>query len=597
MTTQISSPCITTTDICNGSYGCGTDTEMAVLARVVPVWEKDEWSIGKAYGPLSVVKAPGTDTLYISKVPVPCGIELGDPKYWSVYNDNKVASEAKEIAEEARAEVAGAVSAADAASRAVVAEAAARENADSAITTELNAKIMQEQEARETADNSINEEVSRLSSNSDALSARVDELEQNGGSGITSLEERVTAVETVNTQQGTEIETIQSQLTTVNDDMDSMGDQLHGMVEQVGTNSNELDQLIVPGTGTEAGTWKAGPELEKWLGESGGSIQTPVSLADGGTGADNQKDAANNILVRDYAKASMDGKDAWNHGNFIVGNVDTVKLPGNYLLPPAGGNKFVIAQLTGEQEGSTASSGNPVMQMASNGNGMFYTRFFPTGVSTNSNNNWVRLAASDELDTIKSENQEQSTSIANMETELRQLIVPNPDTQQFEKGLKMEEWTSGGGIKRFSFSKNYSNSQLAEELMTYNTPVNIAQDEGRAIAGAIYIKITATFKNEKNATMTKSAYGVCPIIQIDLAKTVTGNGRFYFYPGNSNIPQFVNCYGDFVIIKDIQNHIGIRFDKVLHGFYDDPTGNFEYVRKISITNITNVAVTGEFIYA
>ena len=454
MTTQISSPCITTTDICNGSYGCGTDTEMAVLARVVPVWEKDEWSNGKAYGPLSVVKAPGTDTLYISKVPVPCGIELGDPKYWSVYNDNKVASEAKEIAEEARAEAAGAVSAADAASRAVVAEAEARENADSAITTELNAKIMQEQEARETADTTINEEVSRLSSNSDALSARVDNLEQNGGGGIASLEARLTAAETINTQQGTEIESLQAQLSTANDDINSMGEQLHGMVERVGTNSDKIIELR-----------------------------------------------------QDYAST--------------------------------------------DQTANQASMGVDELRI----------------------------------------------STANLETELRQLIVPNLDTQQFEKGPKMEEWTSGGGIKRFSFSKNYSKSQIAEELMTYNTPVNITLDDGQAIAGAIYIQITATFTNEKTATMTKTISGICPIIQIPLAKTVSGNGRFYFYPGNSNIPQFVNCYADFIIIKDIQNHIGIKFDKVLHGFYNDPSGDFEFVRKINITNITNVSVIGEFIYA
>lgn len=489
MTTQISSPCITTTDICNGSYGCGTDTEMAVLARVVPVWENDEWSIGKAYGPLSVVKAPGTDTLYISKVPVPCGIELSDPKYWSVYNDNKVASEAKEIAEEARAEAAGAVSAADAASRAVVAEAEARENADSAITTELNAKIMQEQEARETADNSINEEVSRLSSNSDALSARVDELEQNGGGGIASLETRLTAAETINTQQGTEIESLQTQLSTANDDINSMGEQLHGMVEQVDTNSVELDQLIVPGTVEENGTWKTGPELEKWLGQS--------------------------LSKTEFNQAMKDG---------------TLVTPG----------ALAAVQQTAENA-NAQSAGNSYL--------------------------------------------------------ISQLIVPIPNTQQFEKGPKMEEWTSGGGIKRFSFSKNYSKSQLVEELMTYNTPVNITLRDGQAIAGAICIQITATFTNEKTATMTKTISGVCPIIQIPLAKSVSGNGRFYFYPGNSNIPQFVNCYADFIIIKDIQNHIGIKFDKVLHGFYDDPSGNFEFVRKINITNITNVSVIGEFIYA
>lgn len=333
MTTQISSPCITTTDICNGSYGCGTDTEMAVLARVVPVWEKDEWSNGKAYGPLSVVKAPGTDTLYISKVPVPCGIELGDPKYWSVYNDNKVASEAKEIAEEARAEAAGAVSAADAASRAVVAEAEARENADSAITTELNAKIMQEQEARETADTTINEEVSRLSSNSDALSARVDNLEQNGGGGIASLEARLTAAETINTQQGTEIESLQTQLSTANDDINSMGEQLHGMVEQVGTNSNNIIELR-----------------------------------------------------QDYAPTNQTANQA--------------------------------------------------------------------------------LMGVDEL----------RTSTATLESELRQLIVPNMDTQQFEKGPKMEEWTSGGGGSGGggSWNKavfNSSTISIRQEDATSTTPI------------------------------------------------------------------------------------------------------------------------------
>lgn len=378
MTTQISSPCITTTDICNGSYGCGTDTEMAVLARVVPVWEKDEWSNGKAYGPLSVVKAPGTDTLYISKVPVPCGIELGDPKYWSVYNDNKVASEAKEIAEEARAEVAGAVSAADAASRAVVAEAEARENADSAITTELNAKIMQEQEARETADTTINEEVSRLSSNSDALSARVDNLEQNGG-GIASLDARLTAAETINTQQGTEIESLQTQLSTANDDINSMGEQLHGMVEQVGTNSNniieirqdyaltsqtanqastgvdelristakletELRQLIVPNMDTQQ--FEKGPKMEEWTSGGGGSSWNRIYFG------------PDNISIRNE-QATSTGQDSIVFlgfgNNFYIPTNSEIKLNGKLRLYE-GQSKLTDVYLSGSAIGGGYTS-------------------------------------------------------------------------------------------------------------------------------------------------------------------------------------------------------------------------------------------------
>lgn len=597
MTTQISSPCITTTDICNGSYGCGTDTEMAVLARVVPVWEKDEWSIGKAYGPLSVVKAPGTDTLYISKVPVPCGIELGDPKYWSVYNDNKVASEAKEIAEEARAEAAGAVSAADAASRAVVAEAEARENADSAITTELNAKIMQEQEARETADTTINEEVSRLSSNSDALSARVDELEQNGGSGIASLEERVTAVETVNTQQGTEIESMQAQLTTVNDDMDSLGEQLHGMAEQVGVNSGELDQLIVPGA--EEGTWGKGPVMEQWLADSGGSIQTPVSLADGGTGADNQKDAANNLLVRDYANASMDGQDAWNHGNFVVGdNKKPTVSTDSYLLPPDGSNKFVIAQMTGNQEGSNALFGKPVLQLASNANGMLFSKFLPTGVATAgtaSQQAWVQHPSKPEVDAqIEEVNSNLVTAHqninANAET-ISQLIRFDPSANDYVQGPKMEEWTSGGssGLKQnvevlFNATKEDMGTSWKLTFNTYNANEIANHIKGNYIATALF-SLTCTSEN-----MDESVGNDMTLNLINGTfggnTRITGNGLFYLHATNDHywpaiyIP--VTFYWE-------QNSVVIQFPKKLYAsdnslYTVTPASNILQIFTIGVPN-------------
>jgi len=85
MTTMIQSECIQTTSICNGTYGCGSDTEMAVLARVIPVWhdplDHDE---SESYEQLTVVRADGT--LWISKVPVPCGVPITCSKYWAPYD-------------------------------------------------------------------------------------------------------------------------------------------------------------------------------------------------------------------------------------------------------------------------------------------------------------------------------------------------------------------------------------------------------------------------------------------------------------------------------------------------------------------------------
>lgn len=87
MSVQISTPCLPTTSICSGDYGCGSSTSMAAVARIMPVFTGAEWDSTRAYGALEVVEQPD-GTMYISKCPVPAGTPLDNCVFWVVYNEN-----------------------------------------------------------------------------------------------------------------------------------------------------------------------------------------------------------------------------------------------------------------------------------------------------------------------------------------------------------------------------------------------------------------------------------------------------------------------------------------------------------------------------
>lgn len=87
MSVQISTPCMPATSICSGDYGCGSDTSMVAVARIMPVFTGGKWDPGRPYGALEVVEQPD-GTMYISMCPVPAGTPLDDCKHWRVYNEN-----------------------------------------------------------------------------------------------------------------------------------------------------------------------------------------------------------------------------------------------------------------------------------------------------------------------------------------------------------------------------------------------------------------------------------------------------------------------------------------------------------------------------
>lgn len=87
MSVQISTPCLPTTSICEGDYGCGPDTHMAAIARIMPIFHGKPWDASTAYGALEVVEQPD-GVMYITKCPTPAGTPLDNCTYWVVYNEN-----------------------------------------------------------------------------------------------------------------------------------------------------------------------------------------------------------------------------------------------------------------------------------------------------------------------------------------------------------------------------------------------------------------------------------------------------------------------------------------------------------------------------
>lgn len=87
MSVQISTPCLPNTSICEGDYGCGPNTHMAAIARIMPVFHGKPWNESTAYGALEVVEQPD-GVMYITKCPTPAGTPLDNCFYWAVYNEN-----------------------------------------------------------------------------------------------------------------------------------------------------------------------------------------------------------------------------------------------------------------------------------------------------------------------------------------------------------------------------------------------------------------------------------------------------------------------------------------------------------------------------
>lgn len=84
MAVQISTDCITPPSFCDGAYGCGPDTHVAVVARIVPVFADPlEWDKHTHYPQLTIVRY--NDDLYISKVPTVGTPPDGDCSDWVMY--------------------------------------------------------------------------------------------------------------------------------------------------------------------------------------------------------------------------------------------------------------------------------------------------------------------------------------------------------------------------------------------------------------------------------------------------------------------------------------------------------------------------------
>ena len=314
MSTQISSNCITNTSICNGTYECGGDTEFAIMARVVPLFRTDEeWDKSQSYEALTIIRH--NELLYISKVPVPCGIELDNCKYWTVYaqsvNWDEIQRRIDAGDKAVREELIAAYTEADAELRSLIDTLSATVGEQRAKleehTTDIaaNATAISEQGAKIAAAEARNEEqdeeIARVSGNTDALSARLDDLEQNGGSGITALQDRVTAVETVNEQQaqtlttvGSEVESVVTQVDGIVVDVNSLGERVQGNTEQIGQDQAALAQLIT-GSGTEESPWAKGPKMEEWA-SGGAGVDLPLPISQGGTGKTTRGAAVNALL-------------------------------------------------------------------------------------------------------------------------------------------------------------------------------------------------------------------------------------------------------------------------------------------------------------
>lgn len=295
MTTMISSNCIANTSICNGTYECGGETEMAVLARVVPLFRThEEWSEAESYEALTIIRHGSL--LYISKIPVPCNTPITDKKYWTVYAQSVDWERIQQMIDEgddavkvwAQEEI-----------EKIAEELAQSDEGIRAELTAVDAKAQATLDALEATDGRVSElkkylekwigevdaKADQALGNTEALSSRLDEIEGNGGDGLSEAMARLDAVDAGQTVQDakiaenegridsaeTEIAAVKMEMETAVEDINAAGEQAQSALEQVGQASDLLAKVIVRGGTTEAPTYEQGDVLAEWLANSGGS--------------------------------------------------------------------------------------------------------------------------------------------------------------------------------------------------------------------------------------------------------------------------------------------------------------------------------------
>lgn len=182
MSVQISTPCLPTTSICSGDYGCGSDTSMVAVARIMPVFTGEEWDSARAYGALEVVEQPD-GTMFITKCPTPAATPLDDCRFWGVYNENMWKALEKEAQERKEADE-GLNAKADALGEQLAQEAQERIAADAALGT----RIDEEATARKNADASLES----------TLTGEIDHV-------MSALEERIATIPVINSIQPGEV--------------------------------------------------------------------------------------------------------------------------------------------------------------------------------------------------------------------------------------------------------------------------------------------------------------------------------------------------------------------------------------------------------
>lgn len=182
MSVQISTPCLPTTSICSGDYGCGSDTSMVAVARIMPIFTGEEWDSARAYGALEVVEQPD-GTMFITKCPTPAATPLDDCRFWGVYNENMWKALEKEATARKEADE-GLNAKADALGERLAQEAQERIAADAS----LGSRIDEEATARKNADASLES----------TLTGEIDQV-------MSALEERIATIPIINSIQPGEV--------------------------------------------------------------------------------------------------------------------------------------------------------------------------------------------------------------------------------------------------------------------------------------------------------------------------------------------------------------------------------------------------------
>lgn len=181
---QIHTPCLPETSFCDGSAGCGNDTEMVAIARIMPIFTGKPWDEETAYGALEVVEEPD-GTMYITKVPTPAGTPLTECKFWAVYNKNMWTHLEQEITDRKEAD--------DALGERIDSEEAQRIAADAALQTAI-----EKEEAARVADvakltQELADEVADRAEADSALGERLDNEITARKNADTELEQILTA--------------------------------------------------------------------------------------------------------------------------------------------------------------------------------------------------------------------------------------------------------------------------------------------------------------------------------------------------------------------------------------------------------------------